>query len=562
MAGVNSNDVGARSAERRKLYLAALNGDWDSVKDMENIQRIITIKSETALHIAAVANKEDFVKNLLKKYKGEGLTEINVNTVLPYAAATGNVNIAKELLEGHSSSANIDKVEPLIMAASLGHIKMVEYLYKHDIVQVRDWGESDQKKLFFAFVDGNLYGRAMKMLEDNNNLAKAINENEETVLHVLARKPCAFVSETRPWLKLKQDNSKQSRANELFEKCLTAYRDYVENLNETSVIKNVLFDAAKEGNIECLITLIRFDFDLLWETIDHKSIFHVAIEKRHESIFYLLNEIVSIGDLMIDRIEDDGSNILHLAAGLAPQEKLNAISGAALQMQREILWFKEVKKVVRPAFKEMKNNKGKGDTPYVLFAKNHEELRTKGEKWMINTANYSMVVATLIGSTMFSGLLADGSDRSSKHHLAFSVASAISLFSSSTSLVMFLSILTSRYSYNDFVLWLPLRLLIGIASLCISIAAMMVAFFISFMLANHNGKELPVIFAVIGLFAIAPIIYGVLKWYLFVDIARSTFFRCKPRQRLLYKEVSQSHPRTCESGIESSTHCINLACIK
>ncbi|KAL4653804.1 hypothetical protein ACB092_01G332500 [Castanea dentata] len=517
MAGVNSNDVGARSAERRKLYLAALNGDWDSVKDMENIQRIITIKSETALHIAAVANKEDFVKNLLKKYKGEGLTEINVNTVLPYAAATGNVNIAKELLEGHSSSANIDKVEPLIMAASLGHIKMVEYLYKHDIVQVRDWGESDQKKLFFAFVDGNLYGRAMKMLEDNNNLAKAINENEETVLHVLARKPCAFVSETRP---------------------------------------------SKEGNIECLITLIRFDFDLLWETIDHKSIFHVAIEKRHESIFYLLNEIVSIGDLMIDRIEDDGSNILHLAAGLAPQEKLNAISGAALQMQREILWFKEVKKVVRPAFKEMKNNKGKGDTPYVLFAKNHEELRTKGEKWMINTANYSMVVATLIGSTMFSGLLADGSDRSSKHHLAFSVASAISLFSSSTSLVMFLSILTSRYSYNDFVLWLPLRLLIGIASLCISIAAMMVAFFISFMLANHNGKELPVIFAVIGLFAIAPIIYGVLKWYLFVDIARSTFFRCKPRQRLLYKEVSQSHPRTCESGIESSTHCINLACIK
>ena len=120
-----------------------------------------------------------------------------------------------------------------------------------------------------------------------------------------------------------------------------------------------------------------------------------------------------------------------------------------------------------------------------------------------------------------------------------------------TSLVMFLSILTSRYSYNDFVLWLPLRLLIGIASLCISIAAMMVAFFISFMLANHNGKELPaVIFAVIGLFAIAPIIYGVLKWYLFIDIARSTFFRFKPRQRLLYKEVSHE---PASPAIESST---------
>ena len=198
-----------------------------------------------------------------------------------------------------------------------------------------------------------------------------------------------------------------------------------------------------------------------------------------------------------------------------------------------------MEKIVRPAFKEMKN--GNKETPYVVFARTHEELRTKGEKWMIDTANYSMVVATLIGSTMFSGLIADGLDRSSKHYLAFSVASAISLFSSSTSLVMFLSILTSRYSYNDFVLWLPLRLLIGIASLCISIAAMMVAFFTSFMLTNHNGKKLPVIFAVIGLFAIAPVIYGLLKWYLFVDIARSTFFRFKPRQRLLYKEVSHDH---------------------
>ena len=105
------------------------------------------------------------------------------------------------------------------------------------------------------------------------------------------------------------------------------------------MIENALFDAAEEGNIECLIMLIRFDFDLLWKTKDRKSIFHVAAEKRHESIFYLLNEIGSIGALIIDGKEEYG-NILHLAAELAPKEKLNAISGAALQMQREMLWFK------------------------------------------------------------------------------------------------------------------------------------------------------------------------------------------------------------------------------
>ena len=49
-----------------------------------------------------------------------------------------------------------------------------------------------------------------------------------------------------------------------------------------------------------------------------------------------------------------------------------------------------MEKIVRPAFKEMKNRNE--ETPYVVFARTHEELRTKGEKWMIDTANYSMVV--------------------------------------------------------------------------------------------------------------------------------------------------------------------------
>nr|POE61495.1 hypothetical protein CFP56_46525 [Quercus suber] len=118
------------------------------------------------------------------------------------------------------------------------------------------------------------------------------------------------------------------------------YRGNVENSNETSVISNVLFEAAEVGNIEFLVKLICFNFDLLWKTKDSKSIFHIAVEKRHESIFKLLNEIGSIGDLIVDGSIEGESNILHLAAGLAPQEKLNAISGAALQMQLELLWFK------------------------------------------------------------------------------------------------------------------------------------------------------------------------------------------------------------------------------
>ncbi|GMY13700.1 isoform 2 of ankyrin repeat domain-containing protein 17, partial [Fagus crenata] len=339
-------------------------------------------------------------------------------------------------------------------------------------------------------------------------------------------------------LKLKQENSKQSEAHKLVKKCLQAYRDDVENLKVIPEISELLFEAAEVGNIEFLVELIRFDFDILWKIDNHRSIFHIAVEKRHESIFGLLNEIGSIRDLISDSIDKDGNNILHLVAGLAPQDKLNAISGAALQMQRELLWFKEVEKIVNPSYKEMKN--GNGKTPYALFAEEHEKLRKQGEEWMMNTAEYSMVVAALIASVMFSVQLADGLDNrieTSTLDLAFAYSNAIALLFSSTSLITFLSILTSRYSYDDFLLSLPVRLMIGVTSLFISITAMMVAFVASFCLKNHNHLKYPLIFVVIGLFACVPISYVLLKYRLCVDIVQSTCYSSslfQPRQHLLY----------------------------
>ena len=42
-----------------------------------------------------------------------------------------------------------------------------------------------------------------------------------------------------------------------------------------------------------------------------------------------------------------------------------------------MLW-KEVEKAVNPAFKEMKNTNG--ETPYILLATNHENLRKEGSR--------------------------------------------------------------------------------------------------------------------------------------------------------------------------------------
>ena len=103
----------------------------------------------------------------------------------------------------------------------------------------------------------------------------------------------------------------------------------------------LLFDATKLGNYEFLAVLINSYPDLIWHLDDNeRSIIHVAVLHRHASIFNLVHEIGSIKDVLVTFIDnDEGNNILHMAAKLAPPNELNLVSGAALQMQRELVWF-------------------------------------------------------------------------------------------------------------------------------------------------------------------------------------------------------------------------------
>ena len=144
-------------------------------------------------------------------------------------------------------------------------------------------------------------------------------------------------------MKVKQDqNSKQAKARELLKKiCAGVYISDGGNSLENEEISQLIFVAAKIGNVEFLIEFIRIKPDLIWKKdTEGRTIFHIAVQERHDSIFCLLNELGSIKNLILGIITNNGNNMLHLAAKLAPKHKLNAISGAALQMQQELLWFK------------------------------------------------------------------------------------------------------------------------------------------------------------------------------------------------------------------------------
>ncbi|KAH9795620.1 PGG domain-containing protein [Citrus sinensis] len=213
--------------------------------------------------------------------------------------------------------------------------------------------------------------------------------------------------------------------------------------------------------------------------------------------------------------------------------------GFLLILTREypnLVWNKvdEVEKVVQRGFAEAKNREGL--TPRALFTKEHKDLRETGEKWMKDTATSCMFVATLIATVVF--VAAFTVPRSNREDTGFpfflekfsenfsfkifAISDAISLVSSSASVVNFLSILTPRYAEEDFLRLLPRKLLLGLATLFISVAAMMVVFSTTFFILL--AQETLWIAILVSVIASTPVILFIWQHFrLFYDVLRSTY---------------------------------------
>ncbi|KAJ0735453.1 putative PGG domain, ankyrin repeat-containing domain superfamily [Helianthus annuus] len=309
----------------------------------------------------------------------------------------------------------------------------------------------------------------------------------------------------------------------------------------------VLFLAAEMGNTKFLVELIRQCPDLIWKVNDNnQSIFHIAVSHRHESIYNLLHEIGSMKDLITPLKDPEGNNMLHLVGKNAEKNRLHAVSGDAFQMQWELLWYKEVEAMVPFSYRERKNADEK--TPRELFTENHKELVSRGEKWMKGTANQCMVVAALIATIVFGVAFSipGGYDQNSgfpmfirkKIFIAFVISDAISLIFSSASILIFLSILTSRYDEQDFFETLPQKLMIGLATLFLSIMTMMVAFSLSFFVLYHSKLIwVPILISVVA--SVPVILYAKLQYSLLKDVYHSIYgskYIFKPKKRMLYNQ--------------------------
>ena len=133
-------------------------------------------------------------------------------------------------------------------------------------------------------------------------------------------------------------------------------------------------------------------------------------------------------------------------------------------------------------------------------------MMREGEKWMKDTVSSCMVVGALVVTIMFTVAFTvpGGNDQNKgfpifineKLFMVFMVSVALSLFSSSTSVLTFLGIFTSGYAEEAFLKSLPKKLIIGFSTLLFSILAMITAFCAALLLTlrGQSWILLPLIF--------------------------------------------------------------------
>ncbi|XVF58743.1 hypothetical protein PTKIN_Ptkin07bG0091200 [Pterospermum kingtungense] len=477
----------------------------------------LSADGDTALHIAVLAGHVDIVEELVGRMSAQEVVvkQKYGSTALNFAAIGGVTEIAELLVKKNRELLKItndhDQI-PLVVAALYGHRELVQYLYLETPIEELAPTKNDGSILLTAYIMDEFYDIALDLVQRYPLLSIAEDTDKDMTLHILAQKPSAFPSGTQ----------------------LALWQREVSNLEDEpkleALIKKAPFEGVKHGIVEFVTEIMKHYPEVVW-FYDEKdrNIFFVATAERQEKIFSLIYKMGAKKNSLATYWDRDFNNMLHQVAFLAPSSQVDRVSGAALQMQRELQWFKEVESVVQPKYKEMINNHFK--TPRALFSDHHKKLLEQGEQWTKEVAESCTVVTALIITIMFLAVFTvpGGYDNSgvplylnSNSFMIFIISDALSLFTSTTSLLMFLGILTSRYKEEDFLQIVPTKLMVGLSTAFFSLATMMITFGVALFMVLRE-RIAWVSFPIILLASLPVTLFALLQFPLLVEIFISTY---------------------------------------
>nr|GMD92761.1 ankyrin repeat-containing protein NPR4-like isoform X3 [Ipomoea batatas] len=501
------------------LHRATVHGKWEEAqKFLEDnnhaIQAPIGIHKNTALHDAAKAGHKDFMEKAVEMMGDNNTNSKEVGvvknrdglTALHIAAQFGNKEVG-EILVGKNPNLLYQRCNrgllPIHYAAFNTRRSPEVFRYFRGVTKedpkVNPYEGPSGATILVNLIKSKFYVVAMDLANEYPDLARHRTlDNETSPLEAIVKYDYPII--------------KDKEALMLVE-CLC---DKLKTLNGTqvaSLAKEAIIHAAYLDIEEVVKNIVEaYPIAAYYKDKSGRNILHIAIENRSTNVFNFVRENSMLMHDLVDERDNDGNNIMHLAGKLTPTHELNV--NAALQMQQELQWVKEVQKIARPHFSLLRNKDEK--TPKMVFRDEHKELRKEGEKWMKDTATACSIVATLIVTVVFAaaitvpggnsdGVLIQGFNATINNNasingtiigpidetppkeglpvfskrrsfIIFYITNGVSLILSVSSLLIFLSIITSHYGERDFLTTLPIGLIIGLITLVFSVFFMIASF--------------------------------------------------------------------------------------
>nr|GMC73580.1 ankyrin repeat-containing protein NPR4-like isoform X3 [Ipomoea batatas] len=478
-----------------RLYRAAAEGNWEEAEKFlsqhshDAIHAPLNYRSETALHLAAKAGAASMAKKLVEMLSADNILRLRTHkglTALHVAAKFGNTEVA-EILVGYNHNLlyqSCDKgLFPIHYAACNTRNSKDVFLYfsaqTKDDAQPNPYAGQSGATILVNLITSKFY-----------------------VLQLLLPKS------------IKNKIQMRQQAVKLL-KCFCDKLKALSDREVASVASEAIIRAAELDIDEVILNIVEAYPPMAYYRHGgtEQNILFIAVQNRCENVFYLVCGNSALLRELVYEKDNNGNNIVHLAGKLAPPHKVNLVSCAALQMQWELQWFKEVQKIAPPYFSSLRNKDDK--TPKMVFRDEHKDLKI-GEKWMKDAATSCSIAAALIVTVVFAaaitvpggnstGVVTEGFNATTTLPLGsnnntftgtikvpvdetppeeglptfsrrdafiiFYISNGASLFTSVTSLLLFLSILTSRYTEEDFLYILPTKLIIGLFTLIMFVMA-------------------------------------------------------------------------------------------
>eukprot|EP00258_Populus_trichocarpa_P051458 XP_024467477.1 uncharacterized protein LOC7485389 isoform X1 [Populus trichocarpa] len=311
------------------------------------------------------------------------------------------------------------------------------------------------------------------------------------------------------------------------DQCPTAHTSLIKS-SLTIKVESPLFTATRRG-IEKIVEMIINVHPHAIEKLNKEgqSILDMAVMYRQKKIFdFLKHQKIPLAR-MRRVVDSKGNTLLHHVADME-HYRGGTKPGPALQLQEELQWFEQVQKLIPSNYVLLLNKDGM--TARECFENTHKESLKEAQRWIKETSQSCSTVAALVATVVFAAAytVPGGSDENGKpnfinspYFLVFTVSDVLSLASSLTSLVVFLSFSTSPFRLQEFHMSLPRKLLVGFTFLFFAVITTMLSFGATILILIQSERKLTTLLLSIASF-LPVLVFGIMQFRLYVSFMGST----------------------------------------